>query len=614
MCGIAGLLLTPTCHGGEADRLLGHAERMPAATPFRSRGPDGLASHDVLGVNGSRVARLWSSRLAITDRLRAHTAMHSSDGAVSLVYNGEIYNFRELRRELECEFVFQTAGDTEVVLAAYLRWGTGMFEHLDGMYALCLVDARSTIAVLASDHAGQLPLYYFVPPSGAYCVFASDVDTVLSSGLVPFVLNVEALQEQCLERYIRDAETHIQGLARVVNGTFVALSLERPITPVPRRHFLLPTEPQFTSEAAACDEVYAALVSAHRSAVLDCEVEPCFLLSSGIDSTALVSLAKRSRGAVRTYTLGFYYDGVPWGENRAALEQLGVSTVNHTDVWLSEEQHIKLIDEWCATVPHLLYSRDATFLHALCKRVRNHGGRVVVTGCGADEIFDGYHYGRALATARARGGSLEEAHCRATLATGSFDVDAALCGRLTDVTERIVTKIRAITRLYDIKHSPVQVAQAINWHTRSQFECLKGDAAAMTCGLETRRPFYARALADIGLRVPGEWKRKDHVDKYVMRRAYVDKSLLPEHVAMRPKLGFPSPGGLHQHRVWGEVARLHLRRDNPLFSSGVLSFDVVSAYANERRRDDVFTEYIVTIAAIVKRQQTLVHDAECGPK
>ena len=161
MCGLAGLL---TCNPTDerAKRARRAVERMAASPSLRWRGPDGQRVASVQTSTGRQVAHLVSTRLAITDHANpaANMPMVSQDRRSVIVFNGEIYNHAALRERLRSTYTVQTRSDTEVVLAAWGRWGTAMFDELEGMFAFCLVDRTTEVALLAVDPAGQKPLYY----------------------------------------------------------------------------------------------------------------------------------------------------------------------------------------------------------------------------------------------------------------------------------------------------------------------------------------------------------------------------------------------------------------------------------------------------------------------
>src|SRR5688572_21426088 len=156
MCGLAGIILLGDRGKRISEQTIGAVQRMHSSPSLRRRGPDHRSSSEIRTAQGA-LALLVATRLAITDRDNpaANMPFYSPDGELAVVYNGEIYNHRALRRELAACHRFRTHCDTEVLLAAYSRWGERMFSRLEGMYAFCLVDRRRRRSLIAVDHAGQ---------------------------------------------------------------------------------------------------------------------------------------------------------------------------------------------------------------------------------------------------------------------------------------------------------------------------------------------------------------------------------------------------------------------------------------------------------------------------
>jgi asparagine synthase (glutamine-hydrolysing) len=587
--------------------------RMLRAPSLRRRGPDHRAMLKVSDLGGDPLGAVGATRLAITDRHNrlANMPLASADGRLVIVFNGQIYNHRALRAELAAQFPFRTHGDTEVILAAYDAWGDRMFEHFEGMYAFCLVDRARSLAILAIDHAGQKPLYWYRDEETV--LFASDIDTILHSGAVPFELDVPSLQELIVERYIRDERTHLRGLHKLLNGTFIALSLDATKEAVTtKRHFrFVIDESRFADADAAADAIGDAILESDKIVVQGAEVRPVFLLSSGIDSSSLVALASRHSEQLATYTLGFDHSASPGfrgetAEVREFLAELRDSRsppIQANEVTLGPQDFPNLVADWIRDAPHLLYNRDALFLYRIFSRIQASGARTAVTGCGPDEIFEGYGYGLALLEAEQENYPLGFAHYAVSKFLGPIDVDKLLWGAEAEVAERISNKIARVTELYSPTLSPLQKAQLINWHTRSQYECLKSDIAASVFGIEGRKPHYTRALAERAFQFPATWKHFDGEEKWIFRRALARKGILAGTLVRRAKRPFPAPLGLASGECWtGRIADVLCGR-NLLRDSGAIDFDVATRFLAEQHRADIVSEMLYAYCLLLAKQR-----------
>ncbi len=394
MCGIYGRI------GTRDDALDARA-----TLALSHRGPDdaGLLV-DPDAVLGETVA-LGHTRLSIIDLSSAgHQPMRSAEEDVAIVYNGEIYNFQELRAELAGQGVaFRSHSDTEVLLHLYRRDGDAMLERLAGMFALGIWDRRRRRLLLARDPSGQKPLFYrsrrTLPGHPDQIAFASEAKALLVDPRVERRPDVRALAGYLAYSYVPPPGSAFEGIARVPPGgrlvwTPEGVSLDRyhRYTAQPKHRF-----PSPEAAADALESLLLEVVGQHMIA----DVPLGAFLSGGVDSGLMVAMMKRvkeqrgDREPVRTFTIGFGEEGRLYDETepaRALAKELGV---DHTEIPMEADlagerfHHVALqFDEPFANPTALLHD-------ALCEATRNHV-TVALAGDGGDECFGGYPRHRAV--------------------------------------------------------------------------------------------------------------------------------------------------------------------------------------------------------------------------
>ncbi|MEN8182352.1 MAG: asparagine synthase (glutamine-hydrolyzing) [Myxococcota bacterium] len=381
MCGFSGVL-------GPRNRAA--AERVGAMTRrLRHRGPDdfGTWQHD-FALRGSDYALGFGhARLSILDTSDAgHQPMTSSDGRVTITYNGEIYNFRELRDELATlGHAFRTECDTEVVLESYRAWGCEAFDRFIGMFAFALWDHAEQRLVLVRDRLGIKPLYYGFW-DGVLC-FGSELSALRVHPAFPEEIDSVALGSFVRHGYVAGPRTIYRHAARLMPGELVlweAGALER------RRYWSLlepeaaPVPSDFEEAVRQLDELLGDAVE--RRLVSDVPLGA--FLSGGIDSSAVVALMKeRARGPVRTFSIGFRQE--QWDEAphaRRVAEHLGTE---HTELYVGVEDAVGVAREIYSLYDEPFADSSAVPTVLLSRLTREHV-TVALSGDGGDELFGGY--------------------------------------------------------------------------------------------------------------------------------------------------------------------------------------------------------------------------------
>jgi asparagine synthase (glutamine-hydrolysing) len=623
MCGIAGRWLR-----GEPDAPI---ER--ALDRLQHRGPDdrGVFRDARSGLE------LGHQRLSIIDPSPAgHQPMATSDGRYVLVYNGELYNYRELRAELVAAgHAFRGASDTEVLLAMFVQHGERMLPRLNGMFALAVFDTRRGELCIARDAAGIKPLYFSDQGRG-FC-FASELKALLALGPHGLELDVPALYRYLSFLWCPGDATPLRSVVKLAPGE---LCIVRDGRLVERRRWAAPA---FAAggerEHVGASEVARALRQAvERQLVADVPLGA--FLSGGLDSSAVVAFARQQQPNLDCFTI------VPSGGPDAGDESdppYARRVARHLGVRLHEVP----IDSarMAADVERMVYCLDEPLADPASLNVlyislaaRQHGIKVLLSGVGGDDLFAGYRRHRALA-AEPLWSWLPE-RLRAGLRHGSSALErglgpggsqrwppaGALARRLSrvfahadgDANERLLGYFAwggagTLRGLFAREHQPSLTHAALNEPLVQFLEALPpellplerllaleqrfflgdhnlpyADKMSMAAGVEVRVPFLDPELVALANRLPAGLKRRGQHGKWILKRAM--EPYLPREVIYRPKVGFGAP-----LRRWlrGELGDLLLDVLSPrrLAERGLFDPVRVQALVDADRRGEVDAAY-----------------------
>lgn len=371
MCGIAGALSSAGS--------LAAVDRMVSA--LHHRGPDDRGIHTLR--TNDREITLGSARLAIIDLSPAgHMPMHDPKTGNWITYNGEIYNFRELRRALESQGkVFRSASDTEVILNAYAQWGASCVERLRGMFAFALWDAQRQELFLARDRMGEKPLYYHQGKEGVF-LFASEIRALLASGLIERRLDAVSMRAYLYNGFTVAPRTIVRGVRSLLPGYWMRVRPDGEIVET-RPYWRLPHFEE--ASPPTLEEIRGEL--AHAAAMrLISDVPLGAFLSGGLDSSLIVGLMSRSAGEVRTFSIGFAeqkYDESAYA--RWVAERFRTS---HTSITLGADEFAAWLPEGLAAMDQPTF--DGLNTYFVARVARESGLTVALSGTGGDELFGGY--------------------------------------------------------------------------------------------------------------------------------------------------------------------------------------------------------------------------------
>ena len=344
------------------------------------RGPDATATWQ----NPDRSVGFGHTRLAILDLEGGNQPMHSVDNLYVTVLNGEIYNFRSLRSELEgMGHRFRTNSDTEIILEAYRKWGRSCLERFHGMFAVALYDGRTKELFLARDRTGIKPLYYYSGSNGFY--FGSELKALLTVPDIPRRLNYQALADFFVLSYPVPPATFFSGVYELEPGTWLNVS-QRGIEK--GRFWEWERIPSDWDEPIALEQSEKAIVESLQEHLVS-DVPVGAFLSGGIDSSLLVALLVKVLGkCIPTFTVAFgeaAYDESPYA--RMVARHLG--TQHHEIVVSTAQPNLSLVDEIIRQFDQPFGDSSAIPTFLICREIRK-SVKVAIGGDGGDEMFGGY--------------------------------------------------------------------------------------------------------------------------------------------------------------------------------------------------------------------------------
>ncbi len=526
------------------------------------RGPDGVGTHfePTLGL------AMGMRRLSIIDLEGGWQPVWNEDESVGIVFNGEIYNYVELRRELEAKgHQFRTHSDTEVLVHLYEEAGTAMFERLRGMFAFAIFDRKRRSLLLARDHFGQKPFYYSA--EGGRFAFGSELKCLLTLPWVRREWDDEAFPDYVSWLSLPAPRTHFRHICKLAAGHYLHISLAEEKPPEPRRYWRydLSSAPDLTDLDAATTELDRALkesVSMHLRA----DVPVGVLLSSGLDSRTIVAYAQELQsGKMQTFTVGF---GDQDSELLGAAQTAREIQSQHHQIELAAKDFSESIGRIAWHLDEPIGDPACFAVLKVCQMARQHV-KVLLSGEGSDELFGGYEarYAGMLATmertARLRQWSalLPRAKAHASTSrlqrflarTHSTPASEALTLRIEGLpgdvrAPRVLTKLqlqRLLTRtekldVYRPQRDTLSslLALDLDWQLAESL-LQKADKMSMGASIELRTPILDREVAAVAARIPSALKLPPGgPGKFVLRKMLAKKLNEPLN---RPKKGFPVP-------------------------------------------------------------------------
>jgi asparagine synthase (glutamine-hydrolysing) len=579
MCGIAGIVSSDGLRLEDRERALAMRDVVT------HRGPDDA------GLFVDDCAALAHRRLSIVDLAAGHQPLANEDESVWITFNGEIYNHADVRAELESAgHRYRTRSDTETIVHAYEQWGDDGVHRLRGMFAFAIWDARRKRLLLARDRLGVKPLYWAM--AGDRLLFGSEIKAILESGLVRAAANEDLLPELLGTRYLSGARTLFRGVHRLQPGHL--LVFENGAVTI-RRYWDIPTtgpspELRRLSDPELVRRFRDLLEEAVRIRLM-ADVPLGLFLSGGLDSSAIAALmANMIDRPLQTFSVAF--------KDRAFSE---LDYARQVSTAIRADAHEIVIDDqdFFGALPRLIWHEDEPVAHPssiplyfVSSLARGHV-KVVLTGEGSDELLAGYgKYPRALINWRAASAyrfvpepmrawvaqsvvprlprRVARYAARSFLAMPPtpeamfFDNFAAIGVRrqamllappLVDrvTPERAYGPSRAYFDAPNGHSTTLDRLLYADLKTYLVELLMKQDQMSMAASIESRVPFLDHRLVEFAATLPSRMKLRGFRTKWVLREAV--RSILPQQILTRRKMGFPVPFGVWMRGSWQNIAR-----------------------------------------------------------
>lgn len=564
MCGIAGIFYPASPKPVDPARIVAMTDAQA------HRGPDGSGVWTALGVG------LGHRRLSIIDVAGSPQPMALPGERIVVTYNGEIYNFAELRAELIAQgAVFRTQGDTEVLLHAWTAWGPDMLARLNGMFAFAIFDADRQSLFIARDRMGVKPLHYVELADGAVA-FASELKGLLAHPLVRRTPDMCAIEDYMALGYMPDDACIVAGVRKLPAGHFLWLQRGRAVSQ-PVRWWDI----DFSKRAkGSTRDLEAELVERMRQGVrsrMVADVPLGAFLSGGVDSSAVVALmAEASNAPVRTCTIGFDEAG---HDERGPAAAIATRFATDHAVRTVQSDDFALIDTLVAAFDEPFADASALATYRVCALARERV-TVALSGDGADEALAGYRrYNFHAAEERVRGllppgfrepvfGALGDVYPKADWAPRPFRAKTTLLALAQDGDEAYAGAVGVTTPgVRQALYTPA-MARQLDGHRgedryvaamrqapgrdaldRAQYAdfrhwlpgdiLTKVDRTSMAVGLEAREPLLDHRLIEFCATLPPKLRLRRGEGKWLMKKAL--EPWLPRDILYRPKMGFVTP-------------------------------------------------------------------------
>ncbi|MEQ1948430.1 MAG: asparagine synthase (glutamine-hydrolyzing) [Bryobacteraceae bacterium] len=569
MCGINGILHYDPSRPVEPTVI----ERMRAAQVHR--GPDDSGTWIQKNVG------LGFNRLAIIDLSGGHQPMQSEDGAVCLVFNGEIYNFEALRAELSgLGHRFRTKSDTEVILCAWQQWGEPCVAKFRGMFAFVLWDERKQILFGARDRLGIKPLYYWA--GGQSFAFASELKSLIEFNDVPRRLDPVALEQFLRHRYVLAPRTMLEGVRKIPPAHSFVVSNGRIRL---QRYWSLPEGPaRRVSEADAVEEFRHLMDETLRLHLIS-DVPLGAFLSGGLDSSAVVAWMKRIGATdIKTFTVG--YDS-PESELPFAKRVAQHVGSDHHELILTPQHFRDLLPKIVWHMDEPVGDEASLPLYFLSEFAKSKV-TVVLSGEGSDEIFLGYEayaWQSQISQRNSIPGLVPAARLAFALFPSRFQSYRNLIGVPLESRYQGLSRVFRPTELRQVFAPPGELDGSVSalYESCQRAEpaermsfvdinswlpddlLVKADRMTMAASLELRVPFLDHHLVEFAWQLPVSLKLAGQTGKHLLKRSVAD--LLPQEIIHRTKMGFPVP-----LKSWFREDLTAFARETLLSSGGAVDF------------------------------------------
>lgn len=555
MCGICGFV-------SKRDINL---ERLKAMNDtMYHRGPND-SGEEIYEIQGGYRIGFAQRRLSILDLSElGHQPMHSVNKRVSVVYNGEIYNFNELKEELS-DYPFRSNCDTEVIIAAYLRWGIDCVQHFNGMFAIALFDRDSKMVYLIRDRIGKKPLYYWL--DGENLVFASELKPIITCPGFGKNIRTDVLSRYLYQQYINAPDTIFEDVYKVEPGGILSFCEGKiqsrkywDIKEVYREQ----KKKQVGDYAAAKSELKALLQSAVASRMI-ADVPLGAFLSGGYDSSLITAVAQEhSHEPVKTFSIGFNEER--YNEAKYAKQVADYLGTNHTEMYIDEKQMFDLVE----SIPEYYdepFADSSQIPSMLVAALARKQVTVALSGDGGDEFFCGYNIYENVAQAQMLDipGEMVHGICnlpllnktglgdrlpfRVRVIAGNRNKETKTQFGAGNYIERAGKMVRNGANMLPCHYEMESKYGEDKWQIRRMLLDMdtylpgdilcKVDRATMKYSLEARCPILDKEVMEYSYRIPHKFKYCRGDKKHILKDIAYD--YIPKELLDRPKVGFGVP-------------------------------------------------------------------------
>lgn len=589
------------------------------------RGPDDDGMFFTEGVS------MGMRRLSIIDIEAGKQPISNEDQTITVVFNGEIYNHLELRKELENKHhIFKTHSDTETLVHGYEEWGIDLPKKLRGMFAFSIHDKRKNKVFIARDHFGIKPLYYHLQ-NGKVSAFASEIKSILEDKNIKREVNTSFIYDYVSFQYNPNPETFFKNIFKLAPGHSLIIDLEKTTYSIEKYWQWNFRDNRDVDYEKSRDDVKKVMIDSVKHHMI-ADVPVASFLSSGVDSSIIAMLAQRemqSQGKnLKTYTIGFKDLDSEISDVKEFAEFI---KSDHKEIIVTFEDYFESLKKCVWHFDEPIADPSAISLFLLSREV-SRDVKVVLSGEGADELFGGY-------------GIYQEPHNKyiqliskqpewfkklflspvqyiVNFTVKIFPITAKFPG--VSFLNRALTPVRArylgnanifketekeklfknytrqdLTQVLSLQQQDIsnlseseymQFADIHNWMRGDILQ--KADKMTMANSLELRVPFLDTEVSDVAVGLIDEWKYKNGTTKFILRDAFSKD--MPDKTNKRPKLGFPTPW-----HTW-------LKKDNQKVQSIILENKLIQEVCNTDYIKDLFTKKNLNDKFISRRIFTLL--------
>lgn len=527
------------------------------------RGPDDHGE-EIYQIGRERYAGFAQMRLSILDlSVKGHQPMHSANKRISVVFNGEIYNYRELRQELR-DYSFISDCDTEVIIAAYLKWGIDFVNKINGMFAIALLDRDISSVYLIRDRVGKKPLYYYIDSDGNV-VFGSELKAIRQASIFKQEINTDAVGRYLYRTYIAGPETIYKNTYKLEPGAILCISesgiVKTKYWDVAQKYNELKTKQIIDYEEAKYELKNLLKASVGRRMISDVPVGA--FLSGGYDSSLVCAIAQDiSDRPLKTFSIGFYDE--KYNEAPYAKEVANILGTNHTELYISEEEMFQVLD----SIPDYYdepFADSSQIPSMLIAKLAKEQVSVVLSGDGGDELFGGYNIYTILQEAQKKrllGSVLYRAGKSAFVRNTDFWKQRSIVYRILSDHNNIEARTQGGVNSYLDAVNSILLKKADNFY----YECetkynekryditrmlldletslpddmlTKVDRATMRYALECRCPLLDKEIVEYSFKISPDFKDDCGNKKRILKD--ITHEYIPREVMDRPKMGFCIP-------------------------------------------------------------------------